>query len=524
MGSHFAGWPHGGFGGLGPGSRIAGYLIEKQIGAGGMAVVFRARDEMLGRPAAVKVIAPAMGDDPGFHARFLRESRAAVAVDSLHIIPVYGAGEADGLLYIASRFVEGGDLWTLLRRSKGRLTPKRVIDLIEQVASALNAAHLSGVIHRDVKPHNILVDTRLEPTGHAFLSDFGLSKAIQSSTQLTAAGQFIGTPQYSSPEQIRNIGVDERTDQYALACVAFVLLTGKLPFDRGEVMATLFAQVNDPVPRASELRDGLPPAVDDVLARALAKAADDRYATCIEFAEALRGALTPARPAPPAPKVPQRRKPHDGLRQTGELGGLLGANRRVRADDPPPKEPPPRAPWEAPWAPPLPKEPSLKAPAPSKEPPPKEPSPKAPAPREEPPSKEPSPPEDLSRLLGANHRLRADKDVSDPYDEPPGHESKGKHAAGRPPEPEPTDPGALQANRDAGLFSVLLPMQPQSSGSDGGPALPQDAADEAGKADEGGAVDLGGKTHPGRGTGPDDPNEQQKQRWRWTSFLPGMPD
>jgi hypothetical protein len=266
--------------------------------------------------------------------------------------------------------------------------------------------------------------------------------------------------------------------------VAFVLLTGRLPFDRGEVMATLFAQVNDPVPRATELRPELPAAVNDVLARALAKASADRYATCIEFAEALRGALTPARPAPPPPNVPQRRKPHDALRQTNELRGLIDANRRVRADEPPPNGPtPPR---------------------------------------------DPTPPEDLSRLIDANRRLLAEKDFSGPYDEPAGHEPKGKHAAGkhaagRPPEPEQTDPGAQQANGDAVLFSVAVPLQPPSSGSDGGPALPQNAADEAAKADEGGVVDMSGKTHPGQGTGPEDPNEQQKRWHRWTSFLPGMP-
>jgi hypothetical protein len=293
----FAARPHGFLGSIGRGSRVAGYLIEEQIGAGGMAVVFRARDELLGRLAAVKVIAPAMADDPGFRARFLRESRAAAAVESLHIIPVYGAGQADGLLYIASRFVAGGDLAALRRRAGGVLAPARAAALVAQVASALDAAHAAGLVHRDVKPQNILVDALPERSEHAFLSDFGLSKETRSSTEQTVTGHFIGTPDYCAPERIRAARVDGRTDQYALACVAFVLLTGTLPFHRDESMATLFAQVHDPVPLLTVRRPELPDSVDAVIARALAKSPADRYGSCGEFADALRDSLAPARPA-----------------------------------------------------------------------------------------------------------------------------------------------------------------------------------------------------------------------------------
>lgn len=297
MTSEFADQPDGFFGKLGPGSRVAGYLIEEQIGAGGMAVVFRARDEVLGRLAAVKVIAPSLANDEEFRARFLRESRTIAAVDSLHIIPVYAAGEAEGLLYIATRFVPGGDLAMLMRRSGGRLAADRTASLIAQVASALDAAHAAGLVHRDVKPQNILVDTVPERPEHAFLSDFGLSKGTQSSTALTVSGQFLGTPDYSAPEQIRSEHVDGRADQYALACVAFVLLTGELPFHRPETVATMFAHVNDPVPLVTRLRPELPPAVNDVIVRALAKSAAGRYGRCGEFAAALREALVQARPA-----------------------------------------------------------------------------------------------------------------------------------------------------------------------------------------------------------------------------------
>jgi serine/threonine protein kinase/WD40 repeat protein len=315
MTSEFMGRMYDSFSGVGPGSRIAGYLIEDQIGAGGMAVVFRARDEVLGRLAAVKLIAPSMADDEEFRARFLRESRTVAAVDSLHIIPVYGAGEAGGLLYIATRFVPGGDLAALMRRADGPLAPGRAAELVSQVASALDAAHAAGLVHRDVKPHNILVDTVPERPEHAFLSDFGLSKGTSSATELTMSGQFVGTPDYSAPEQIRSGRVDGRADQYSLACVAFVLLTGSLPFHRDETVATMFAHLQDPVPLATRLRPELPAAVNGVLARGLAKSPADRYGRCAEFADDLRAALAKPRPVtvqmapPPPPPVPSAPAP-----------------------------------------------------------------------------------------------------------------------------------------------------------------------------------------------------------------------
>jgi serine/threonine-protein kinase len=298
----FASRPEGFYRKLGPGSRIAGYLIGEQIGAGGMAVVFRARDEVLGRLAAVKVIAPSMAHDEEFRARFLRESRMGAAVDSLHIIPVYAAGEAEGLLYIAMRFVAGGDLAGLLRRAGGRLDPDRAASLVAQVASALDAAHAAGLVHRDVKPQNILVDSVPERPEHAFLSDFGLSKGTQSSTRLTADGQFLGTPDYSAPEQIKSGHVDGRADQYSLGCVAFVLLTGELPFGRSDTVATMFAHLQEAVPLVTRLRPELSPAVNGVIARALAKSPADRYRRCADFAAALQEAVAlRSRPAEPDP-------------------------------------------------------------------------------------------------------------------------------------------------------------------------------------------------------------------------------
>lgn len=281
-----------------PGSQLAGYVIEEQVGSGGMAVVFRARDAVLGRPAALKVLSPALAADQEFRARFLQESRAVASVEEPHIIPVYGAGDADGVLYIATRFVAGGDLAGVLQRSGGRLDPDRAAAFTEQVAAALDAAHDAGLVHRDVKPGNVLVDSGPGGGEHAFLSDFGLSKPALAATGLTATGTFLGTPDYSAPEQIRGLPVDGRADQYSLACMAFALLAGDLPFHRQETMATLFAHLNDPVPPLSRYRGDLPPGTDTVLARGLAKEPADRYQRCGEFAAALRDALRPRRAAP----------------------------------------------------------------------------------------------------------------------------------------------------------------------------------------------------------------------------------
>ncbi len=276
--------------GFAAGSRLGGYRLEEQVGAGGMAVVFRARDERLDRLVALKIMTPAMGSDDMFRQRFIRESRAAAAVDDPHIIPVYEAGEVGHVLFIAMRFVRGGDVRSLLRR-EGPLSAERVASIVSPVASALDAAHAVGLVHRDVKPANILLDRRPGRPDHVYLSDFGLSKSAEVSLGLTAAGQFLGTPDYTAPEQIEGLPVDGRTDQYALACAVFELLTGQAPFHRSESFAAIWAHLNKPPPSLTERRPELPPATDLVMAKALAKAQVDRYQTCWEFADALRDAL-----------------------------------------------------------------------------------------------------------------------------------------------------------------------------------------------------------------------------------------
>ena len=271
------------------GSQIAGYQIEEQIGRGGMAVVYRAFDPRLGRSVALKILAPELARDAAFRERFGREMRAAAAVDHPHIVPVFDAGEANGVLFIAMRYVAGQDLRTLLDRER-MLPPARVAHIVGQVASALDEAHARGLVHRDVKPGNMLIGT-VAGSGqpdHVYLSDFGLSKQSRSSTHLTATGQFLGTLDYMAPEQVEGRPIDGRADLYALACSAFEMLAGTPPFKRDEGVAVLWAQLSAPIPSLQAIRPELPPAVDQVMDTALAKSPGDRYQTCTAFAAALR--------------------------------------------------------------------------------------------------------------------------------------------------------------------------------------------------------------------------------------------
>ena len=295
--------PGGPLTGLAPGSRVAGYALERLVGVGGMAAVYQARDERLGRVVALKLLA----GDEAVRTRFVREARAVAAVDHPHIIPVYAAGESDGMQYIAMRFVPGDTLQGVIRKN-GALSPRRAAAFISPVASALDAAHAAGLVHRDVKPGNILVDARRGGPEHPYLTDFGIARAMLSAGTLTVAGQFLGTPDYAAPEQVNGQPVDGRADQYALGCVAFEVLSGAVPFKRELPIAVLYAHLSTPPPRLTLIRPDLPPAVDDVLARAMAKNPDDRYPSCADFADALRESLgldsyDPSR-ATPTPTIP----------------------------------------------------------------------------------------------------------------------------------------------------------------------------------------------------------------------------
>ncbi|MEU7023029.1 serine/threonine-protein kinase [Streptomyces sp. NPDC046203] len=279
------------------GRRIAGYRVEAEIGRGGMAVVYRARDLRLDRTVALKLLAPELARNDTFRRRFAHESRVAAAIDHPHIVPVFEAGETEGVLYIAMRYVPGLDLRALLDR-RGALEPVAAGRIAVQVASALDAAHAHDLVHRDVKPGNILVaeGTDRDHPEHVYLTDFGLTKKSLSLTGFTTVGQFVGTLDYVAPEQISGRPVDGRCDVYSLACVVFETLAGAPPFRRDDDMALLWAHQYDPPPALSAERAELPEAVDAVLAKALAKAPEERYGTCLEFALELRAVLEGAMP------------------------------------------------------------------------------------------------------------------------------------------------------------------------------------------------------------------------------------
>ncbi|MFJ6618862.1 serine/threonine-protein kinase [Kitasatospora sp. NPDC091335] len=293
------------------GRQVAGYRLEKEIGRGGMAVVYRARDLRLGRTVAVKLLAPELARNEVFRQRFMHESEAAAGIDHPHIVPVFEAGEQDGILFLAMRYVEGGDLRALINRS-GPVPVGRAARLALQIASALDAAHDHGLVHRDVKPGNVLVaaGTDSEHPEHLYLADFGLTKKSLSLSGLTGVGQIVGTLDYAAPEQISGRPLDGRCDQYGLGCVVYELLTGTPPFRRESDLALLWAHLNDPPPALREHRPDLPAAVEAVVARALAKAPGERYPSCLGFVAELRAAGTAASPAawraegPPTRVVP----------------------------------------------------------------------------------------------------------------------------------------------------------------------------------------------------------------------------
>ena len=263
-----------------------------------MSVVYRAEDLRLGRTVALKLLAPELARNDTFRQRFVHESQVAAAIDHPHILPVFEAGETEGMLYIAMRYVQGRDLATLLARD-GPLSLETACRIGLQVASALDAAHAHDLVHRGVKPGNILVaeGTDSDRPEHVYLADFGLTKKSLSLIDFTNVGQFVGTLDYVAPEQISGRPVDGRCDVYSLACVVFEMLTGAPPFRREDDMALLWAHMYDPPPVFTTLRPDLPPAVDPVFARSLAKTPDDRYETCRGFVAALREAA--AEPAFP---------------------------------------------------------------------------------------------------------------------------------------------------------------------------------------------------------------------------------
>jgi len=279
------------------------YQIVELLGRGGMGRVYRAYDASTDRVVALKVLPPHLAQDDQFQERFRREARIAASLNDPHVVPIHGYGEIDGQLYVDMRLIEGRDLVDYITENGGRLSPERAVAVVEQVAAALDTAHGVGLIHRDIKPKNILVT---QARDFVYLIDFGIARAA-TDTSLTNTGHTMGTVAYMAPERFRGT-TDHRADVYSLACVLYECLTGSRPYPGDSIEEQLNAHVNAPPPRASIIAPGVPPAFDAVIARGMAKDVESRYQSAMELAEAARAALAgagdAAPPGPPPPAQP----------------------------------------------------------------------------------------------------------------------------------------------------------------------------------------------------------------------------
>jgi Protein kinase domain len=267
------------------GDVIAGHRVDRVVGRGGMGVVYAAVDLALDRTVALKLIAPELAAEPGFRQRFMTESRIAASLDHPNVVPIYRAGEEDGTLFLAMRLIDGDDLRTIVERD-GPLAPARAAAVVAQVAAALAAAHARDLVHRDIKPANVLVTA----DGHCYLTDFGLVKDLSATAGATATGAVLGTLDYVAPERIRGGATGPATDVYALGCVLFFALTGRVVFPLDAPERKLWAHVSEPPPTVSALRPEAGTAFDAVVDRALAKDPGDRYESAPALAAAAREA------------------------------------------------------------------------------------------------------------------------------------------------------------------------------------------------------------------------------------------
>ena len=274
------------------GDEFAGYRVRSVLGRGGMSVVYQAENLRLSSIIALKVLAPELAADDVFRARFLEESRIAASLNHPNVIPIYDMGSQDDLLYIAMRYVSGTDMRQMIKK-RGRILPATALFLVGQAARALDAAHRKGLVHRDVKPGNLLIERGSDDADpdHVYLADFGITKHAMSRSGLTSTGQFLGTIDYVAPEQIRGTSVLGLADQYSLGCVLYECLTGRVPFEKDLDAAIIWAHVEETPTMPTVLRPELPPEIDEVFGRVLAKRPDERYGSCREFVEAARMAL-----------------------------------------------------------------------------------------------------------------------------------------------------------------------------------------------------------------------------------------
>lgn len=280
------------------GRRLGNYRIDGVLGKGGMSVTYKATDVRLGRKVALKVIGDHLGADAEFRERFVDEARNTSAIDHANVVPLYDFGELDGMLYIAMRMVDGGDLAGLI--SGGPIAPARALTMLDQVADALDTLHNRGLVHLDVKPANVLVTKKETSREHVYVADFGLTRRGATGHR-TRGGDFLGSPTYAAPEHLRGEPLDGRTDQYALTCVLYACLTGSPPF-KGDVPTVIKGHLNGEPPSISRVV-ALPPAIDEVVRRGMAKNPADRYPSCVEMIAAARRALgaQAASDTPPGP-------------------------------------------------------------------------------------------------------------------------------------------------------------------------------------------------------------------------------
>lgn len=274
---------------LSAGDELAGYRIEAVAGRGGMGVVYRAIDTNLDREVALKLISDELAKDETFRERFRRESRLAASIRHANVITVFRAGEEDGSLFIAMDYIEGTDLKALIA-SQGKLDPPLAAQIVRQVGQALDAAHAKTLVHRDVKPANVLIASdRGSP--HAYLTDFGLTKNVGSETGMTKTGVVVGTIDYMAPEQVAGLPIDGRVDIYSLGCVLWEALTGKVPFPRDSAVAKMYAHTHEDPPSLAEVAPEVPAALEGVVARAMAKRPEHRYLSAGDLGEAAVAAV-----------------------------------------------------------------------------------------------------------------------------------------------------------------------------------------------------------------------------------------